>query len=90
MSPLDGSVYVSDPEAHQVLRLESTDNVENPEHNTVAVVGSAQRCLPGDRNKCGDGGYAIHARLTYPKGKLVQLYSLLGICFILYKSESVW
>ncbi|XP_064078294.1 teneurin-m-like isoform X3 [Macrobrachium nipponense] len=72
VSPLDGSVYVSDPEAHQVLRLESTDNVLNPLHNTIAVVGSGQRCLPGDPHKCGDGDHAIHARLTYPKGLAIS------------------
>lgn len=69
VSPLDGSVYVSDPEAHQVLKLEQTQNVSDTHHNTIAVVGSGQRCLPGDRMECGDGGNAIHARLTYPKGK---------------------
>ncbi|XP_045622764.2 teneurin-m isoform X2 [Procambarus clarkii] len=72
VSPLDGSVYVSDPEAHQVLKLAATENVPDPHHNTIAVVGSGQRCLPGDRNKCGDGGYAIHARLTYPKGLAIS------------------
>ena len=64
VSPLDGSVYVSDPEAHQVLRLGATRD-----HLPVVVVGSGQRCLPGDKNRCGDGGQAIHARLTYPKGE---------------------
>ncbi|XP_042864966.1 teneurin-m-like isoform X4 [Penaeus japonicus] len=72
VSPLDGSVYVSDPEAHQVLRLENTDGVTDPLRNTVTVVGSGQRCLPGDRNQCGDGGMARHARLTYPKGLAIS------------------
>ena len=68
VSPLDGSVYVSDPEAHQVLKLIHTENVYNPYNNTVIFAGSGQRCLPGDRAKCGDGGLAVHARLSYPKG----------------------
>lgn len=72
VSPLDGSVYVSDPEAHQVLRLENTEGVTDPLRNTVTVVGSGQRCLPGDRNQCGDGGMARHARLTYPKGLAIS------------------
>ncbi|XP_071540810.1 teneurin-m-like [Panulirus ornatus] len=72
VSPLDGSVYVSDPEAHQVLKLEQTQNVSDTHHNTIAVVGSGQRCLPGDRMECGDGGNAIHARLTYPKGLAIS------------------
>lgn len=65
VSPLDGSVYVSDPEAHQVLRI----GVMGGDLLPVVVVGSGQRCLPGDKNRCGDGGQAIHARLTYPKGE---------------------
>lgn len=65
VSPLDGSVYVSDPEAHQVLRI----GVMAGDLLPVVVVGSGQRCLPGDKNRCGDGGQAIHARLTYPKGE---------------------
>ena len=61
-------MYVSDPEAHQVLRLINTTNVLDPTNNTEPVVGNGLRCLPGDRSKCGDGGLALHARLTYPKG----------------------
>ncbi|XP_063885071.1 teneurin-m-like isoform X4 [Scylla paramamosain] len=67
VSPLDGTVYMSDPEAHQVLRLGATR--DDP---PVVVVGSGQRCLPGDKNRCGDGGLSIHARLTYPKGLAIS------------------
>lgn len=55
-----------------MLRLENTEGVTDPLRNTVTVVGSGQRCLPGDRNQCGDGGMARHARLTYPKGEGVK------------------
>ena len=32
------------------------------------MVGTGERCLPGDADSCGDGGKAIDARLSYPKG----------------------
>ncbi|CAL4085535.1 unnamed protein product, partial [Meganyctiphanes norvegica] len=72
VSPLDGSVYVSDPEGHQVLRLRELENILDPHMNLQVIVGSGQRCLPGDHTNCGDGGLAIHARLTYPKGLAIS------------------
>ena len=68
VSPYDGKVYISDPEAHQILLLRETDNVQNPADNVYPIVGNGLRCLQGDRSKCGDGDLAIRARLTYPKG----------------------
>ena len=39
------------------------------ETNSEPFIGNGERCLPGDSDGCGDGGKAINARLTYPKGK---------------------
>ena len=36
--------------------------------NFVRVIGTGERCLPGDDDNCGDGGKAANARLSYPKG----------------------
>ncbi|GFT99158.1 teneurin-a [Nephila pilipes] len=71
LSPTDGHLYISDPERHQILRINSLDKVEDPESNFDVVVGSGDRCLPRDRDNCGDGKPALEARLSYPKGKLV-------------------
>ena len=68
VSPLDGSLYVSDPEAYQILRVRRLLRPERPADNLEPVVGSGERCPPGDEFNCGDGGRARHARLTYPKG----------------------
>ena len=38
------------------------------ERNWESFIGNGERCLPGDSDKCGDGGHARDARLAYPKG----------------------
>uniref|UniRef100_T1GKX8 SMP-30/Gluconolactonase/LRE-like region domain-containing protein n=1 Tax=Megaselia scalaris TaxID=36166 RepID=T1GKX8_MEGSC len=68
VSPADGRLYISDPERHQILRLLSLDKVKDPSINSEPIVGSGQRCIPGDESNCGDGGPAIKARLSHPKG----------------------
>lgn len=68
VSPADGHVYISDPEKHQVLRIINIEKVREPAINSEAVVGSGQRCIPGDEESCGDGGPALQARLSHPKG----------------------
>ena len=68
VNPQTGSLYVSDPEAHRILEIVDTVSPGNIEQNYRVVVGSGLRCLPGDEDRCGDGGPALHARLIYPKG----------------------
>ncbi|XP_040567553.1 teneurin-m isoform X3 [Lepeophtheirus salmonis] len=76
------TIYISQPESHQIIRIKNVlrnnhqggilDEMEaknlNVENNWEIVIGSGERCLPGDINNCGDGGYAKNARLAYPKG----------------------
>ena len=64
------TVYVSLPESHTIIMLKNVDSPANIETNWVRVVGSGERCLPGDNDNCGDGGKAVDARLSYPKGWL--------------------
>ncbi|XP_063706613.1 teneurin-a isoform X5 [Culicoides brevitarsis] len=68
VSPADGYLYISDPEKHQVLKVMAVDKVMDPTSNYEAVVGSGQRCIPGDEQNCGDDGPALEARLSHPKG----------------------
>ncbi|XP_055907187.1 teneurin-m isoform X3 [Eupeodes corollae] len=68
LSPLDGILYISDPESHQIIRVKDTSNFSNPEKNWEPIVGSGERCLPGDEAHCGDGALAKDAKLAYPKG----------------------
>ena len=77
VSPIDGSLYVSDCERKQILRV--TDVGQPPKNsggtaaidkNYAVVVGSGEPCLPSDPHMCGDGKAALEARLVFPKGKL--------------------
>ncbi|XP_060800606.1 teneurin-m isoform X2 [Amyelois transitella] len=72
LSPLDGTLYISDPESHQIIKVRNTDDYNDPEHNWETVVGSGERCLPGDEAHCGDGALARDAKLAYPKGVAVS------------------
>ena len=82
VSPVDGSLYVSDCERKQILRVTavSEDQLLNPssapvggvEANFEVVVGSGEPCLPADPEMCGDGGSALEARLVFPKGIAVS------------------
>ncbi|CAG9856806.1 unnamed protein product [Phyllotreta striolata] len=72
LSPLDGTLYISDPESHQIIKVRSTDDHSDPDHNWETVVGSGERCLPGDEAHCGDGALARDAKLAYPKGVAVS------------------
>ncbi|XP_025831537.1 teneurin-m isoform X2 [Agrilus planipennis] len=77
LSPLDGVLYVSDPESHQILKVRNTNDYSNPEHNWEIAVGSGERCLPGDEAHCGDGALARDAKLAYPKGVAVSANNVL-------------
>jgi len=68
MSPLENTLYISDPEAHQIIKVRDIDDYTDPDHNWEPAVGSGERCLPGDEAHCGDGALARDAKLAYPKG----------------------
>ncbi|XP_039300715.1 teneurin-m-like, partial [Nilaparvata lugens] len=75
LSPLDGTLYISDPESHQILRVRNANDFSDPEHNWESAVGSGERCLPGDEAHCGDGALARDAKLAYPKGYHSNYYT---------------
>ncbi|XP_078038060.1 teneurin transmembrane protein Ten-m isoform X2 [Augochlora pura] len=72
LSPLDGSLFISDPESHQIIRVRDINDYSDPDHNWETIVGSGERCLPGDEAHCGDGALARDAKLAYPKGVAVS------------------
>lgn len=73
--PSDGSVLISDPETHRIMKIIDLDQPKDVTKNWEPMVGSGIRCLPGDEDECGDGGLAKEARLIYPKGLAVNAQS---------------
>lgn len=73
VGPVDGKLYISDPEKHQVLRAVNAVDPHDPTKNLEVVVGSGVKCLPGDKHRCGDGRPALEAKLAYPKGIAISL-----------------
>lgn len=69
LSPLDGTLFISDPESHLILKVRDVNDFSDPDHNWEPFVGSGERCLPGDEAHCGDGALARDAKLAYPKGR---------------------
>ena len=68
VGPIDGKLYFSDPEKHQILRAINLESPSDPRNNLEVFVGTGVKCLPGDRTACGDGQSARDAKLSYPKG----------------------
>ena len=73
------TVYISQPEHHQIIRIKKLTGVSDSELeiNSEPFIGNGERCLPGDSDGCGDGGKAIKARLTYPKGIFQNSFCLI-------------
>jgi len=70
VSPLDGSVYVSDYEQLRVLRLMPASSSSSSRVSVQLVAGSGQSCLNAARHShCGDGRSAVDAQLSHPKGR---------------------
>ena len=61
VSPQSGALYVSDPEAHRIMEVIDNKAPHDIENNWRSLIGSGIRCLPGDEDRCGDGGPAKFA-----------------------------
>lgn len=68
MHPVNGDLYVSDPQARSIIKVASLRSIRNVRENFEIAVGDKRQCLPGDKEECGDGGLAINAKLSRPKG----------------------
>ncbi|XP_042205374.1 teneurin-m-like isoform X2 [Homarus americanus] len=77
VSPVTGDVFISDHEAHLILKVRDPDDFSRPEENYMPFVGSGERCLPGDEVGCGDNFPARDAKLQYPKGMALSFNDVL-------------
>ncbi|XP_074650354.1 teneurin-m-like [Tubulanus polymorphus] len=68
VSPLNGKLYISDFQNHRVIRVKTMGAVRDLEHNYEVIAGTGETCVPGERDRCGDGSNSVNAKLLYPKG----------------------
>lgn len=80
-SPVNGAVYLSDTSSRKVFKVKSLTTVKDVAKNLELVAGTGDQCLPYDDARCGDGGKAVEATLTNPRGngKDVFMLSMLGV-----------
>ncbi|KAL3991512.1 spleen tyrosine kinase [Sarotherodon galilaeus] len=64
-SPVNNAVYLSDTSSRKVFK------------NLELVAGTGDQCLPYDDARCGDGGKAVEATLTNPRGITVDKYGVI-------------
>lgn len=68
-SPVSGALYLSDTSSRKVFKVKSLNTVKDVAKNLELVAGTGDQCLPYDETRCGDGGKAVEATLTNPRGK---------------------
>ncbi|XP_076877219.1 teneurin-3 isoform X2 [Brachyhypopomus gauderio] len=71
--PVTGQLYVSDTNSRRIYRPRVLTASAEPQQNVEVVAGTGDHCLPFDETQCGDGGPAIEALLTGPKGIAVDV-----------------
>uniref|UniRef100_A0A8C5EP52 Teneurin-4 n=1 Tax=Gouania willdenowi TaxID=441366 RepID=A0A8C5EP52_GOUWI len=76
-SPVNNNVYLSDTSNKKVFRLKSLNLVKDVAKNLELVAGTGDQCLPYDDARCGDGGKAVEATLTNPRGITVDKYGVI-------------
>ncbi|KAI1893645.1 hypothetical protein AGOR_G00125840 [Albula goreensis] len=75
--PVSGTVYLSDTSSRKVLKVKSLSVVKDVAKNLDLVAGTGDQCLPFDETRCGDGGKAVEAALTNPRGITVDKFGLI-------------
>lgn len=82
-SPVNSAVYLSDTSSRKVFKVKSLNVVKDVAKNLELVAGTGDQCLPYDDARCGDGGKAVEATLTNPRGNAWILLALLLLTLLL-------
>ena len=72
VSPVDGRLYITDFMEKKIKRVRTMGPVPDLARNFDLVAGTGEICTPSE-DRCGDGGLAVNAKLSYPKGKPLPL-----------------
>lgn len=69
MDPVRELLYLSDTSSGKLYRLKTLTEPKDLSRNVEVVAGSGEQCTPFHPNQCGDGGKAIEAALSNPRGE---------------------
>uniref|UniRef100_A0A6I8PGC2 Teneurin transmembrane protein 4 n=1 Tax=Ornithorhynchus anatinus TaxID=9258 RepID=A0A6I8PGC2_ORNAN len=78
--PVSGSLFLSDTNSRRVFKVNVAGGggaAKDLAKNAEAVAGTGDQCLPFDEARCGDGGKAVEATLTNPRGIAVDKFGLI-------------
>lgn len=90
VSPLDGRLYVSDYRSRRLLRVKTMGAVRDLKQNAEVIAGTGELCVPGDASKCGEGGPASAAKLSFPKGNYLLALLVFLVCEYWQSGEVYW
>ncbi|XP_062332162.1 teneurin-3 isoform X4 [Osmerus eperlanus] len=76
-NPVSGQLYISDTNSRHIYRPKALGGGRDLQLNGEVVAGTGEHCLPFDESHCGDGGKAVEALLTGPKGIAVDKNGLI-------------
>lgn len=89
-SPVSGVLYLSDTSNRKVFKVKSLNMVKDVAKNLELVAGTGDQCLPYDETRCGDGGKAVEATLTNPRGISLKLFTIILFFFTKKMSASIY
>ncbi|XP_069055316.1 teneurin-3 isoform X5 [Pleurodeles waltl] len=70
--PVTGDLYVSDTNTRKIYRPKSLLGAKDLTKHAEVIAGTGEQCTPFDEARCGEGGRAVEATLTTPKGIAVD------------------
>ncbi|XP_069826830.1 teneurin-2 [Dendropsophus ebraccatus] len=72
VDPVSGSIYLSDTNSRKIYRIKSLTGAKDIATNLEIIAGNGEQCMPFDEARCGNGGKAVDAILTNPRGIAVD------------------
>ncbi|XP_073499599.1 teneurin-3 isoform X15 [Phyllobates terribilis] len=75
--PVTGDLYVSDANTRKIYHPKSLTGAKDLIKNAEVIAGTGEQCTPFDEARCGEGGKAVEATLTTPKGIAVDKNGLI-------------
>ncbi|KAM9312735.1 teneurin-2 isoform 3-T3 [Gastrophryne carolinensis] len=77
VDPLSGAVYLSDTNSRRIYKIKSLTGSHEIVTNLEVIAGNGEQCMPFDDARCGNGGKAVDAILTNPRGISVDKNGLI-------------